>query len=422
MIILNNIQCIEKSDLYKVMRCGFGDGLVTSGGSKWHARRKIITPTFHFHILKRFVDIFIKENNHMITALKDAKGPVVKEILPFISSHMLNIICETAMGISLTNSAGQNFCHDVYQMCEIITYRFQRIWLHNEWITGLLPIGKRQKKLLTRCKSFSQKIITERKLYHERTNGRYLKNIESDTFTQVNGSEDSESKNKRLALLDLLIAMSQENNLTDSDIMEEVSTFIATGYDTSTSAIYFALIMLAKHKDIQDRVRVEVNNMFKENDDKVTMSSLQNLPYLDRCIKETLRLYPSAPIIMRLTTEDVKLHSYTVPSGTNILLNIYAMHRDPKFWPNPELFNPDRFLPHKRKNYHPFSYLPFSAGPRNCIGQRFAMLEIKATLAFLIHNFYLEPVDYFEDTDVMVKVTLCPTYPSRIRFVPFDTK
>ncbi|XP_020289256.1 cytochrome P450 4C1-like [Pseudomyrmex gracilis] len=421
-IILNNIQHIEKGDVYKVLQCGFGNGLLTSGGSKWHTRRKIITPAFHFHILKRFVDIFIKESNHMITTLKHTRKPVVKEILPLITNHTLNIICETALGISIKNSTeAQNVCHDVHQMCEIVTYRFHRIWLHNEWITSLLPIGKRQKKLLTRCKSFTQKIITERKQYHERTNGRYLKNIESDKFAQVNDTEDSENTNKRLALLDLLIAMSQENNLTDSDIMEEVNTFISTGYDTSTSAIYFALIMLAKHKDIQDRVRLEVTNMFKENGDKVTMSSLQNLSYLDRCIKETLRLYPSAPIIMRLTTEDVKLHSYTVPSGTNILLNIYAMHRDPKFWPNPELFDPDRFLPEKSKNYHPFSYLPFSAGPRNCIGQRFALLEIKATLAFLIHNFYLEPVDYFKDTDVKMKVTLCPTYPIRIRFVPIDT-
>ncbi|XP_011706271.1 PREDICTED: cytochrome P450 4C1-like, partial [Wasmannia auropunctata] len=105
----------------------------------------------------------------------------------------------------------------------------------------------------------------------------------------------------------------------------------------------------------------------QENQGKLTMKSLQNLPYLERCIKESLRLYPSVYFISRIISEDVKLKSYLLPAWTNVHLHIYGVHRDPNFWPNPEVFDPDRFLPEKIQNRHPYSYLPFSAGPRNCI-------------------------------------------------------
>ncbi|XP_024890989.1 cytochrome P450 4C1-like [Temnothorax curvispinosus] len=169
---------------------------------------------------------------------------------------------------------------------------------------------------------------------------------------------------------------------------------------------------------IQDRVRNEVDIALQENDERYTMKLLQDLPYLDRCIKEALRLYPSVFLISRYPAEDVKLQSYLVPAGTFVSLNIYAVHRDPNFWPNPEIFDPDRFLPEKIRNRHPYSYLPFSAGPRNCIGQRFAMLELKAMIAPLVHNFYLEPIDYLKNLRMQVDLILRPAHPLRVRFIP----
>ncbi|XP_011706793.1 PREDICTED: cytochrome P450 4C1-like, partial [Wasmannia auropunctata] len=174
-------------------------------------------------------------------------------------------------------------------------------------------------------------------------------------------------KRKRLALLDLLIAVFQEGTLTNINIKEEVDTFMLGGYDTSTIAISFLLALLAEHKDIQNRVRKEIDTVMQENGGKFTMKSFQNLSYLDRCIKEAMRLYPSLFIISRRTEEDIKLQSYLVPHGTMVILNIYGVHRDPNFWPNPEIFDPDRFLPEEIQNRHPYSYIPFSAGPRNCL-------------------------------------------------------
>ncbi|KAL6431520.1 hypothetical protein ACFW04_007243 [Cataglyphis niger] len=223
-------------------------------------------------------------------------------------------------------------------------------------------------------------------------------------------------------MLDLLIATSRDNFLTDSDIREEVDTFMFEGHDTTAMGITFALLLLAEHKDIQERARIEIDHVMQESGGKLTMTSLQKLTYLERCIKEALRLYPSVFLILRTVEEDVKLHSYIIPAGTILHLHIYGVHRDPNFWPNPEVFDPDRFLPERIHNRHPYSYLTFSAGPRNCIGQKFGMLEMKATIASLIHNFYLEPVDYLKDIQLRADIIIRPSHPVHIKFIPIIHK
>ncbi|XP_071647098.1 cytochrome P450 4C1-like [Temnothorax longispinosus] len=264
-------------------------------------------------------------------------------------------------------------------------------------------------------------IIAERKVYHDRTNGQYLKifkNFDNDTSAKRDDAEPVRIRRKRLAMLDLLIAASRDGLMTDSDIREEVDTFMFEGHDTTAMGLCFISALLAEHKNIQDRVRNEVNTALQKNEQKFTMKLLQDLPYLDRCIKEALRLYPSVFAISRIAGEDVKLQSYLVPAGTFLLLNIYGVHRDPNFWSNPEEFDPDRFLPEKIRHRHPYSYLPFSAGPRNCIGQRFAMLEMKAMIAPLVHNFYLEPIDYLKNLRMQLDLVLRPAQPLRVKFIP----
>ncbi|XP_071650781.1 cytochrome P450 4c21-like [Temnothorax longispinosus] len=109
--------------------------------------------------------------------------------------------------------------------------------------------------------------------------------------------------------------------------------------------------------------------------------------------------------------------SYLIPDRTEVHLNMYGAHRDPNFWPNSKVFDPDRFLPEKIRNRHPYSYIPFSAGPRNCIGQRFALLDMKAMISHLIHNFYLEPVDYLKDLTIKSDLVMRPAHPHRLHHI-----
>jgi len=423
-IILNSMKNIEKGIHYDSLLPWFGTGLLTSGGAKWQSRRKILTPTFHFNILQHFVEVLIEEGETMTKSLKHTEGTIVKDLVPFISEHTLNALCETAMGTPLQGLGlfQQRYRNAVHQMGQIMMYRLMRQWLRSNWVFSLMPKGRQQTEVLKILHGFTEKIIAKRKVYHEHTNGRYLKSFSKDTMAETDDAENIGIRKKRLAMLDFLIAASQEGLLTDSDIREEVDTFMFEGHDTTAMGLCFTLALLAEYKDIQDRVRKEVNTIMQENRGKITMKSLHDLPYLERCIKETLRLYPSVYHISRLILEDAKLKSYLIPAGTQVHLNIYGVHRDPNFWPNPEVFDPDRFLPENIRNRHPYSYLPFSAGPRNCIGQRFALLEMKAMIAPLIHNFYLEPVDYLKDLSLKVDLVIRPAHPLRVRFIPIATK
>lgn len=152
--------------------------------------------------------------------------------------------------------------------------------------------------------------------------------------------------------------------------------------------------MLGQHQEIQQKVFEELSRtMTKE----MTLLDYNNFKYLECVIKETLRLYPPVPYISRVVIEDAKCGNLILPKNTEISIHIFDIHRDPKHFPDPESFNPDRFLPENTIGRHPFAFIPFSAGLRNCIGQRFAMLELKILLAAIISNFKIKAVTKIDD-------------------------
>ncbi|XP_011705884.1 PREDICTED: cytochrome P450 4C1-like, partial [Wasmannia auropunctata] len=158
------------------------------------------------------------------------------------------------MGISLRKIDGnqqRKYREAIHQMEKLFIYRLFRPWLYNDWIFSLVSKGREQREVIKILHGFTDQIIEERKLYHERTNNRFLKNFDNFTKAEADDAEMIGIKRKQLALLDLLIAAFQEGTLTNLNIKEEVDTFMFGGHDTSTIAISFLLALLAEHKDIQ---------------------------------------------------------------------------------------------------------------------------------------------------------------------------
>lgn len=204
--------------------------------------------------------------------------------------------------------------------------------------------------------------------------------------------EDSENpagkKGKRLAFLDLLLESTGEdgNALTDADIREEVDTFMFEGHDTTAAAIAWTLHLLGDNPEAQKKAQEEVDRVV--SGDSPTFEELSELTYLDMVAKESLRLYPSVPGIGREVTEEgTTIDGKPFPVGAMVLVLIWCIHRDPEVWPEPEKFDPERFTVENSKGRHPYAHVPFSAGPRNCIGQRFAKMEEKVTLAAILKRF-----------------------------------
>jgi len=169
--------------------------------------------------------------------------------------------------------------------------------------------------------------------------------------------------------------------------------FMLAGFDSTQTLLLYTAYALALNQDVQEKLREEVGRVLEETDGEFTYEGLGKMTYLDMVIKETLRYWPPG-----VQTDRQCVKEYKIP-GTDVLVNIgdvvnipiYGFHRDPQFYPNPTTFDPERFSAESKGKINQYAYLPFSHGPRNCIGMRFALTEARVAVAQLVHNFNIQP-------------------------------
>ena len=263
------------------------------------------------------------------------------------------------------------------RMSQIIFERAFSVTLRNQFIYQLTGMFQTEKKCLKILHGFTDTVIEARK-------EELLKEKEQEVATADLGTK------KKQALLDILLQSTIDGApLSNADIREEVDTFMFEGHDTTTSGISFCLHNIAKYPDVQQKVFEEINNEI--GDEKIlTLQLLNKLHYLELVIKESLRLYPSVPYFGRNIKEDVTVGGHTFPKNCNINFSPYLLGRDPKIFPDPLKFDPNRFdVETTTEKINPYAYVPFSAGPRNCIGQKFAMYEMKSIICKIVKDFEL---------------------------------
>lgn len=153
----------------------------------------------------------------------------------------------------------------------------------------------------------------------------------------------------------------------------------------------FCLYELAQEASILQKLRREIEDGLEENEGKLTYDMLFQFKYLDCVVKETLRKYPVIPVMLRKCTKEYPIPgtNMTIPQGQNVLIPIYSIHRDPEYYPSPDVFDPERFSPENSESRNPSTFLAFGEGPRGCIGERFGMLQVKLALVKLLTNFDL---------------------------------
>ncbi|XP_055548224.1 cytochrome P450 4C1-like [Wyeomyia smithii] len=379
----------QKSLIYTFLESWLGTGLLLSSGEKWFQRRRIITPAFHFKILEEFVVVFNKEADIMVANLQKHVDGKEFDIYSYVTLMALDSICETSMGTSVNaqNDPDNDYVKSVKSMSVLFLKRiFDPLAGYPVLYELVHPRAYTQRKIVNQLHKFTDSVIAERRKQLLKDNGSKVSNFDQN-------DENIYSK-QRMTFLDLLLNVDVDGEpLDDIEIREEVDTFMFEGHDTTTSGISFSIYELAKNPHVQDKIYDEIVNVLGKNHQEVTLTyqALQEFRYLEMVIKETLRLYPSVPFIGRHLMEDTELDGITLPAGVEVLISIYMIHRNPDVFPDPDRFDPERFSENAESKRGPYDYIPFSAGARNCIGQRFAMLELKATLIKLISNYRILP-------------------------------
>ncbi|XP_034108207.1 probable cytochrome P450 4d14 [Drosophila albomicans] len=403
--ILSNQQTITKNSLYSLLQGWLGTGLLLSTGKKWFRRRKIITPTFHFKILEQFVEVFDQQSAIMAEQLYDrADGKTVINMFPVACLAALDIIAETSMGVKINAQRSPDFPYvqSVKVVSNMMAERFMNPLQRFDFTMRIFfPLLHRKlQKNIKSMHDFTDKVIEERR-------DALQKSINEKSPTNV--EEDDVGSKRRMALLDVLLQASVDGQpLSNTDIREEVDTFMFEGHDTTTSAISYTLYLLARHPEEQARAFAEIREVIGTDKTKpITMRDLGELKYLECVIKESLRLYPPVPMIGRHLSDEFTLDGKTFAAKTNVILLTYHAQRDPDYFPEPEKFNPERYNQENNSNIDVFAYAPFSAGPRNCIGQKFAMLEMKSTVSKMLRHFELLPLG--EDVKPIMNLILRST-------------
>ncbi|XP_022256706.1 cytochrome P450 4V2-like, partial [Limulus polyphemus] len=396
--VLMSTKNLRRSRHYSFLEEWSENCIVVSTGDKWKTRRKMLTPAFNFRLLDSSLQIFSEHSRILVEKLQQHLTKEYIDIVQPITLCALDIITEAAMGVKLKAQDNDDspYVKALHNVCALFMARIMRPWLWPDFFFNNSSLGSIYKENINKVIGYSREVIKIRK-------DRLLKETKG-----VDSISKEDYQNKRETFLEILLRLHMHNNsLSEEDVREEVDTFMFAGHDTTASGLSWTIYLLGLYPDIQEKVRKELDAVFCDDPDRtLTMDDLHQLKFLECVIKESHRLYPPAPFIARELEEDLMIKDFNVGAGTTCIIFPYMLHRDPKIYPNPEKFDPDRFLPENSKDRHPFAYIPFSGGFRNCIGQKFAMIEEKVVLAHLIRSLSFKSLDHRDKIKLVMEMVL----------------
>lgn len=374
----------KESDLYDELRISVGNGLLTSQDELYQRQRRLIQPLFTRRRVDGYADALAQEARALTERWRTAPGGVV-DAAEEMSRFALRAVARILFGA------------DVEEAVEVVNRSFPALGafvvdrgyapvrLPRTWPT---PGNRRGLAAQRALYGVCDRIIAER-------------------AARGGGDEDAND------LLSLLGRARGEDGgrLDPAELRDQVLVFLLAGHETTATSLAFALHLLAKHPEQRRLAQEEAEAVLAGR--APTAADLDALPYLTRVMKETMRLYPAAALVGRRVVAETVVDGYLLPAGAQLVVAPLVTHRHPDHWPDPERFDPDRFLPEQEKARHRYAWYPFGGGPRACIGQHFSMLESVLTLGVLLRDFDLEAVD--QRVALGQGITLQVRSPMRIR-------
>ena len=398
-LLLNDAEAIEqvlqteaklykKSTAYERFRLIFGNGLLTSEGEIWKKQRRMMAGAFTVKNIEKLYPLINQETEKMISRWKDGDELDLAEEMNGLT---LQIISRTMLG-ELKDEEKKLLRTSVQEMLKYLQTS-RHLWL--QLFLLLFPIKDRI--------AFSIKLESKLPLKSTRT---FFKSIDSINHLVHRLIETRRLQGLNENLLDLLIRMTDFDDgsgMTNQQLRDEVVNVLIAGHETTSNALSWAFHQLLKYPEVMQKVKDEVRSTIQG--DSPTYQEIEKLIYTKAVFQESMRLYPPFWRISRQAQENTKIGGFDVPAGTDVIAAIYTVQRSPKYWDKPLEFTPERFL--TENNHHKFSYIPFGAGPRVCIGIHLAMTEALAILASCLNKFDLVPA-FTGDPTPLLSLTMQP--------------
>jgi cytochrome P450 len=359
-VLQDNARNYHKSPLYARLRDTLGNGLLTSEDASWLRQRRLSQPAFHRQRLVAMADVMAACAQQMLErwdGIAAAGGTidVVEEMMGLTQAIIVRTMFSTDLGAT---------AEVVNRTWPVINRRIGETFWATKLETSLpLPANRRFWRALAELDAVVYRIIADR-----RRTGR----DEPDLLSMFLSARDEETGAV----------------MTDRQLRDEVMTMLLAGHETTSLALSWTYYLLSQNPEIERRIADEVDRVIGAG--RPSFEHLDRLVCIRRAIDESLRLYPPAWGFSRLAMGDDDIGGYRVPKGSLVYLIPFVIHRRPKLWPDPGRFDPDRFTPEQEAARPKFAYIPFGGGPRGCIGNHFAMIEVQLIVAAIAQRYRVE--------------------------------
>ncbi len=370
-LITSNRNFIKPSLLRRASEV-LGNGLLTSDGDFWLRQRRLMQPAFHRDRIVGYGETMVMRTHEMLERWQDGS---VFDVHDEMMRLTLAIVAETLFGVDVDDRAS-----DVGEALDMALQRFiDKMGLISLFDRFPLPRNIRFNRVRRRLDGIIYDII------HERRGASHAGN---DLISMLLQAQDEDGA-----------------GMSDLQLRDEVMTLFLAGHETTAIALSWTLYLLAQHPKIEQNLVDEIDTVLGGSPPGA--ADMQKLRYTEMVVKESMRLFPPAWRVGREAIRDCRIGEYDIPKGAQVIMSQWVVHYDPRFFDEPELFDPSRWNEERAAKLPKFAYFPFGGGARRCIGDTFAMMEAALILATILQRFHLE-LRQTEPVDFLPSITLRP--------------
>lgn len=355
-LAVKNARIMVRDDYIVVLQRALGLGLLTSDGDLWKRQRKLMAQAFTPKRIAEYASAMVRVTDRAVASWRHGEEINLHEAMSRVT---MEVVADVLFGASISASDVETVRESMETINEFFANSPEAIAKLPGWVPT--PRNRRFNRAVAHIDELIYSIIARRRAGEQRDD-----------------------------LLGTLLAAQDEGGagMSDQQLRDEAITLFLAGHETTALALAHTLYLLSKHPVVERRLFAEVDGVLEGR--LPAAEDVRALPYTDRVLKEAMRLYPPAWTIGREAAEDFELGGVHIPKGAQIMMSQWVVHRDPRWFPNPEGFDPDRWEPERAKALPRFAYFPFGAGPRICIGSHFAMMEATLILAMITQRYRIE--------------------------------